>query len=231
MPMGWNATAVTLVPKVAAPQSIKDYRPIACCITLYKCITQILANRRQAVLPSIIGPSQSAFIKGRSIMDNTLLMQELVRDYHRDQGPPRCAIKLDIMKAYYRVDWDFLIAVVTHMEFPLQYIHWVSACASTPRFSIVINGELKGFFLGRRGLRQGDPISPYLFLLVMDAFSFILQSRIGQGGFSYHPKCAAINLSHLAFADDMFIVCGATPQSFETINSVLKEVVWDSKAS
>lgn len=96
VPVGWNATAVTLVPKVAAPRSIKDYRPIACCITVYKCITKILANRRQAVLPSIIGPSQSAFIKGRSIMDNTLLMQELVRDYHRDQGPPRCAIKLDI---------------------------------------------------------------------------------------------------------------------------------------
>lgn len=151
VPVGWNATAMTLVPKVAAPQSIKDYRPIAWCITVYKCITKILANRCQAVLPSIIGPSQSAFIKGRSIMDNTLLMQELVRDYHRDPGPPRCAIKLDIMKAYDRVDWDFLIAAVTYMEFPLQFIHWVSACASTPWFSIVINGELKGFFLGRRG--------------------------------------------------------------------------------
>lgn len=82
MPRGWNSTAVALVPKIPAPNSIKDYRPIACCNTIYKCITKILANRMQVVLPVIIGPSQSAFIKGRSIMDNILLMQELMRGYH-----------------------------------------------------------------------------------------------------------------------------------------------------
>lgn len=146
MPRGWNATAVTLVPKIPSPNSIKDYRPIACCNTLYKCVTKVLANRIQTVLPSIIGSAQSAFIKGRSIMDNILLMQELVRGYHRDQGPARCAIKLDVMKAYDSVDWDFLFEVMHFMEFPTTFIDWIRACVSSPYFSILINGELKGFF-------------------------------------------------------------------------------------
>lgn len=59
-------------------------------------------------------------------------MQELVRGYHRDNGSPRSATKLDIMKAYDSVDWEFLFAVMTYMEFPLQFIHWVRACVSTP---------------------------------------------------------------------------------------------------
>lgn len=120
MPRGWNSTEVTLVPKFAAPNSIKGYRPNACCNTVYKCITKILANRLQSVLPKIIGPTQSALIKGRSIMDNILPMQELVRGYHRDQGPARCAIKLDVMKAYDTVDWDFLFEVMQCMEFPFM---------------------------------------------------------------------------------------------------------------
>ncbi|XP_058189336.1 uncharacterized protein LOC131306921 [Rhododendron vialii] len=181
MPVGWNSTAVTLVPKVSAPHSLKDYRPIACCNTVYKCITKVLATDFKQFYP------------------------EIVRGYHRDQGPPRCTIKLDIMKAYDSVDWDFLVSVMRYMEFPVQFIDWVRACVSTPHFYVVINGELRGFFPGRRGLRQGDPISPCLFLLVMEAFSAILLSRIAQGGFTYHPKCVDINLSHLAFADDMFI--------------------------
>lgn len=183
----------------------------------------MLANRIQAVLPKIISASQSAFVKGRCIFDNILLMQEVVRGYHCDHGPPRCALKLDIMKACDSVDWDFVLDVMRFMEFPDLYILRVQACISSPSFSILINGELKGFFPGMRGLRHGDPISPYLFLLVMEAFSSILRYRIRQGGFSYHPKCAVINLSHLVFADDMLIFCGDEVGSFGVIKGVLKE--------
>lgn len=86
MPRQWNCTALTLAPKVDSPASIKDFRPIACYNVVYKCATKILANRLQLILPLIISPSQSAFIKGRSIMDNILLMQELVKNYHKDEG-------------------------------------------------------------------------------------------------------------------------------------------------
>ncbi|XP_058218012.1 uncharacterized protein LOC131329007 [Rhododendron vialii] len=103
-------------------------------------------------------------------------------------------------------------------EFPEPYILWVKACITSPSFFVIINGELMGYFSGKRGLRQGDPISPYLFLLVMEAFSSILRLRISQEGFSFHPRCAAINLSHLVFPDDMFILRGAEVDSFRVIN-------------
>lgn len=95
----WNSTALTLVPKVPSPSSIKDYRPIACCNVVYKVVTKILVNRMQDTLQHVVSHSQSAFIKGWSIVDNVLLMHELMRNYHRNDGVPRSAIKVDLMKS------------------------------------------------------------------------------------------------------------------------------------
>ena len=95
----WNSTTLTLVPKTQNPSMAKDFRPIACCNVVYKVVRKILANRMQVTLPLVIGPTQSAFIKGRSIVDNVLLMHELIRNYHRNTGSPKCAVKIDLMKA------------------------------------------------------------------------------------------------------------------------------------
>ena len=95
-----NCTIIALVPKVPNPGCMHDYRPISCCNTIYKCISKIIAARIKQCIPDIISPSQSAFVQGRSISDNVLITQELMLNYHRDIGPPRCALKVDIMKAY-----------------------------------------------------------------------------------------------------------------------------------
>lgn len=219
----WNATAISLIPKVSAPSSIRDFRPISCCNVIYKCITKVLATRMPCVLPSIIDQAQSAFLKGRSIADNVLLMQELVRGYHRDGGFPRCAIKIDLMKAYDSVDWTFLFDCMICMDFPPLFVRWVRECVCSAKYSVILNGSMEGYFPGRRGLRQGDPISPYLFLIVMEAFAAILKYRILHGKFSYHPKCRALNLCHLAFADDLFILSGVDQNSFGLIHSVLQD--------
>lgn len=103
-----NSTAIYLVPKTCAPATIKEYRPIACCNVVYKCVTKILVARLQPLLPSRISSCQFAFVKGRSIVDNMLLVQELAKNYHKDDGVASCAIKLDLMKAYDSVSWDSL---------------------------------------------------------------------------------------------------------------------------
>ena len=96
----FNSTSIALVPKTQSPCTIKDFRPISCCSVVYKCITKILSNRLKSHMSAIISCNQSAFIAGRSITDNVLMTQELVRGYGRNTLSPRCAIKVDLQKAF-----------------------------------------------------------------------------------------------------------------------------------
>ncbi|GJU24535.1 hypothetical protein Tco_1163156 [Tanacetum coccineum] len=107
-----NHTIIALIPKVASPACVNDFRPISCCNVLFKCITKILSNRIKESLKSLISPNQSTFVPGRSISDNILLTQELIHIYHLDRGSPRCAFKIDIQKAYDMVNWSFLKEVL-----------------------------------------------------------------------------------------------------------------------
>lgn len=149
-------------------------------------------------------------------------MQELVKNYHLDKGAPKC-YELDLMKAFDSVSWDFLFDVLAAMEFPIPFINWVKQCITTAMFSVVLNGELVDYFPGKRGLRQGDPLSPYLFLIIMEAFTAMLTFRTQNLAFTFHPKCKELNISHLIFADDLFILSGADANSFQIVKDVLHD--------
>ncbi|XP_074346333.1 secreted RxLR effector protein 78-like [Apium graveolens] len=118
-------------------------------------------------LTDLVDNFQNAFIPGRRISDNILLTQELLKNYHRPVGAPRYAIKVDIKKAYDSVSWEFLIDALRLFRFPDKFIGWVCECISMPTYSVILNGQMFGFFKGEKGIRQGDPLSPYLFTLVM----------------------------------------------------------------
>lgn len=191
MPRSVNATLLALIPKNIASTSstIKDYRPISCCNMLYKVISKILANRLKILLPDFIEPNQSAFVKGRLLLENVLLATELVKDYHRDSVATRSAIKFDISKAFDTVQWSFILSIFQTLGFPEVFTRWIYACISTASFSVVVNGELEGFFESRRGIRLGCSLSPYLFVMVQNVLSRLLDRATVQGRIGRHPRC------------------------------------------
>ncbi|KAK4381223.1 Transposon TX1 uncharacterized protein [Sesamum angolense] len=135
-----NATLLTLIPKVRTPHSVADFRPISCCNVVYKVISKILVSRIREILDLLISPSQNAFVPGRLIGDNILLAQELFSGYNQCRLPPRCALKVDLRKAYDTVEWDFLIATLQMFGFPAVFIRWIEECVTSAHYSVVVNG-------------------------------------------------------------------------------------------
>ncbi|KAL0455327.1 UNVERIFIED_CONTAM: Retrovirus-related Pol polyprotein from type-1 retrotransposable element R2 [Sesamum latifolium] len=209
-----NATILSLIPKVANPTTVVEFRPISCCNVLYKAITKIIVQRMHAVMGKIVSPSQNAFVPGRRISNNTLIGQELFHGYNRQNLPPRCALKVDLWEAYDTLEWDFIHAMLSVFDFPEKMIMWIVECISTTTYSVSLNGELHGFFPGARGIRQGDPMSPYLFVLAMEILHLILLQRIEQAeSFQYHWQCNEMKLFNLCFADDLLLFCKAEENS------------------
>ncbi|KAL2252827.1 UNVERIFIED_CONTAM: hypothetical protein Sindi_0077400 [Sesamum indicum] len=213
-----NSTLLALIPKVHTPMTVGDFRPISCCNVLYKIIAKLLVQQLSVVLDKIISPCQGAFIPRRSIGDNILLAQELLTGYNLVRLPPHCTLKVDIRKAYDTVEWDFLLAVLQLFGFPQTFIRWIEECVTTAAFSIGLNGNPHGFFAGARGLRQGDPLSSYLFVLVMEVLHLGLLQLIEQDlQFFYHWKCEPAKLFQLGFADDLLLFCRADLNSLRTL--------------
>ena len=140
------------------------------------------------------------------MMDNTFLVQELLRKYARKRISPRCLLKIDLHKAYDSISWEFLDWMLKSMGFLAQFCSWIMECITTTSFSLVVNGSIYGHFKGQCGLRQGDPLSPYLFVLYLEYFSRDLQSLKDNINFQFHPTCVVVQLSHLAFADDITLL-------------------------
>ncbi|KAL0289202.1 UNVERIFIED_CONTAM: Retrovirus-related Pol polyprotein from type-2 retrotransposable element R2DM [Sesamum radiatum] len=183
-----------------------------------------LGGTMQQVLPLLIDCSQNAFIPGRSIADNVMLAQELLSGYNLKRLPPRCTIKVDIQKAYDSVSWDFVLEGLRIFNFPSSFIGWIEQCITTVTYSVSLNGSIHGFFQGARGIRQGDPMSPYLFVIVMELWHVLLKLRVQNSDrFLYHWKCRELGILNLCFADDVLIFCSADTQSASIIKQSLAE--------
>ncbi|GKB48717.1 RNA-directed DNA polymerase, eukaryota, reverse transcriptase zinc-binding domain protein, partial [Tanacetum coccineum] len=201
-----NATIIALVPKVDTPDKVTDFRPIACCNVLYKCISKILSNRIKDGLSKVVSLNHSAFILGRHIQDK------------------RCAMKINIQKAYDTVDWVFLKDVLTMVGFHATMVKYIMTCITSTSFSIYVNREACGFFKGGRGLRHRDPISPNLFTLVMEVFNMILIKEINESKkFKFHYGCKELQLTHMCFANDLLVLCNGDKESLEVVKKALDE--------
>jgi hypothetical protein len=148
MPPGWNDTVIVLIPKVKQPEKLKDLRPISLCNVLYKLISKVLANRLKNVLPEIISPSQSAFVPGRLITDNVLLAYELTHHLNKKRkgASGLAAIKLDMSKAYDRIEWPFLKKMMQRLDFQESWVNLIMKCVTTVSCRIKVDGEYTDSF-------------------------------------------------------------------------------------
>ncbi|XP_028549034.1 uncharacterized protein LOC114579204 [Dendrobium catenatum] len=222
MPNQVKATVIALVPKKPHANNVKNYRPIALCNVLYKIIAKIIANRMKLVMPLIIHSSQGGFIHKRIISDNILLAADILGTFNiKDKHKYLCA-KFDITKSFDTVSRDFLYKLLEAKGFPNMFINWIKACTSNIHFSIFINGVLEGYFNSTSGIRQGYPLSPYLFSIIMDVLSSILDHAVSNN--TFQPiKAGNCFVSHLMFADDLLVFGSATTRNAHSINSILQE--------
>jgi hypothetical protein len=147
MPSLLNLTHIALIPKVKNPECVIEFRSISLCNVLYKLISKVFANRLKKILPHIILPTQSAFIHGRLIIDNILAAYETPHTMHsRLKGKKGfMAVKLDMSKAYDRIEWQFLEEAMKRMVLAPRWVQLIMMCEKTVKYSIVVNGEPCGY--------------------------------------------------------------------------------------
>ena len=220
-----NETIITLIPKVDSPVLVSQFRPISLCNVVYRIISKILVLRLKPVLNCCISQNQSAFVPGRQIIDNVVIAHEFIHCLNNRMFGTNAfmALKLDMSKAYDRVEWLFVLKIMEKMGFCQKWRDWIFKCMSSVVYSFNLNGEKRGIVTPTRGIRQGDPLSPYIFLLVSEGLSRLLSSAMVRqeiSGLKIAKHSPA--LSHLFFADDTLIFCKANKEEAAKVMKLLE---------
>ena len=200
-----NKTNITLIPKSDHPHSFKDFRPISLSNVTYKIFSKVLCNRLKPILDKLIAPHQSAFLKGRLISDNIMLASDCLHQIH-SSGKRRkklAALKVDFSKAFDRLSWQFILACLQRMNFPIKWQRLVYQCISTVEYYIQLNGQISFAISPSCGIRQGDPLSPYLYIIASNILSCMIHQSESQGLWKGIKICKeASPITHLLYADD-----------------------------
>lgn len=181
----WNYSHICLIPKTERPEEASQFRPISLCNVIYKIISKVITNRLKPILNSIVTPFQNAFVPGWLMADNCLIAHDMVNLIKQwTKGKHHfAALQIDMFKAYNKVDWNFLEWILNQMGILAICRQWIMQCVTTVSYSILINGEPTRRFHPSCGLRQGYPLSSYLFILVMDILSRMLTEGTNRGNF------------------------------------------------
>lgn len=183
---------IALLPNVDHPTKIA-----LLCSIAYKVVSKILAGRLKMVLPKLISPFQAAFMPGQTIQDNAILGQEVLHSMKSKRGRKGwCAVKVDMEKAYDHMEWGFILKVLRLFGFHTRWVVWIQQCISTVSFSVLLNGAPFGFFSPERGLRQGYPLSPFLFILGSEVLSRFLIREENTGVYMVSKSQGVLLPSH-----------------------------------
>jgi hypothetical protein len=218
----FNATFIALIPKEKESNTADKYRLISLCNVVYKIITKIIAKSLKPILQEIISPEQGGFVEGRQILDGIVVAHETIHSLQSSKKPGML-LKLDLSKAYDRINWNFLKAMLGAFGFDPSWINWIISLSSMTLFSILVNDSPSPTFNASWGLRQGDPLSPVpLYYSSGKPIGRFLQHSQREGllkGLEISPRTEP--LTHLQFVDDTLLLGKPTVQEARALKKAL----------
>ncbi|GKA92962.1 putative RNA-directed DNA polymerase, eukaryota, reverse transcriptase zinc-binding domain protein [Tanacetum coccineum] len=228
MPTGSNSSFITLILKVTNLIHVTDFRPISLIGIQYKIIAKVLANRLSKVINNIVSPEQTAFIANRQILDGPLILSEVI-DWYKKIKKKMLLFKIDFEKAFDSVSWRYLDFMLCNLGFGITWRTWINSCLKSSRTFILVNGCSTTEFNVRRGLRQGDPLSPFLFIIIMEGLHVAILDSVRTGLIrGIKVGYSDVNLNHLFFADDVIIMSDWSSHDMENIIRIFKVFFLDS---
>jgi hypothetical protein len=222
IPGALNATFYTLIPKISKPVNFNDFRPIALCNFAYKVISKIIASRIKDKLAKCISIEQFGFLKDRLIFDVVGITQECLHTT-KLKKLNSVILKMDLKKAYDNVSWQFLRLLLDQIGLNWCVAQWIMSCITTVNTVVLVNGAPTDFFKCHRGLRQGCPLSPLLFLLVVEVFSRMMTQVVASGSFQGLKVAVNTFISHILFVDDVLILGAGKFEYWMTLKSILSK--------
>ncbi|KAF7842718.1 reverse transcriptase [Senna tora] len=223
IPEDWSSTLIALIPKSNNASKPQHFRPIGLCSTQYKILTKILANRIKPFLNNLISPNQGAFMKGRHTSDLFITAHEILHSMNLSRAKKGwIVIKLDIHKAFDTLSWSFITNILTAFNFPTNFINLILSGLTSANYTILVNGKMSEPFKPAKGIRQGDPISPYIFILAMEFLNHLILHQVSNRNWlPFKFRQSTLNFSHLFFADDILLFSKASSKSCHIIKETL----------
>ena len=215
-----NSTFLTLIPKCEKPLNFADFWPISLCNLVYKIISKIATNRLKPILNRSLSANQFGFLKDRQITEPVGITQELLHSI-KTKNSDSLVLKLDLVKSFDRVNWTFIRLLLIQIGIPLMGVNWIMGCITGSCLAVLVNGTPSEFFSVSRGLRQGCPLSPLLFILIMEGLSRIILDAQHLGkimGFRYSPN---LSITHLFFVDDVILIGAGTIDEWRAYKEAL----------